>query len=329
MVVAVFGVTPALTKFGTTLLQSLLSRFYGSCSVLAASTCDEIKAFRSKAAAGVLYSEEPPEQLTIQFLLQEKIPIVALINTFSLATIELVSECGFPPLDAVRATSRWFSAMSEVVAARNVLVVRGKIGSKEFGQVAGKIASFLGLRASPVTEAGTAEHWYDIDLPSASSINPADGVHASAVSRLSPELQDYDHLLERGSNSRLRWPNSMFHLTDKEATPATDYIELTGAARLLVFGPYLGLPRGRWIAAPAISVDDNRSGNSIMIDISTNLGTELLANVQAKLPATGDYWCEIPFETPYCHLPIEVRLFLKQGAIEGKLRFNGVTLRRQ
>jgi hypothetical protein len=329
MLVAVLGVTPKLAKRGTNFLHALLVHFYGSCSITSARTVDDIKTLWPWDDPGVIYFEEPPHLPAIEFLLKNNIRTVALVSTFSAASLELLLEGRLPPLDAARATSRWFSAIAETVAAGNGLIVHTESGTQELKQVLSKIACFLGLSASSEAARRPPPQKQINALSDAFSAGTLEEATAGLAKRLLSELKGYDQLLECRPNYCVHWPNSTFHLTDKDATLATDYIELTGPARLLVFGPYMGLPRGRWIAAPAITVADNLSGNNITIDISTNLGTEVLAKVKAKLPAEGEYWCEIAFEMPHSHLPIEVRLFLNQGAIEGKLRFNSVTLRRQ
>ena len=337
MFIALVGVTPASAKIAANLLHASLAVRHRSCAITSASSVDDIRDFCSKCASGVIHFEEPPPSATIQFLVEQNIPAVVFVSTFSRASLNLMLEGGLEPLAAVRAASRWFSAIGELIASGRVFVVPGGTDKRAVAEVLTSVASLLGLTmpsgvvTSPQAQvqAGFGENQSDAAHVEIPSISKSDEGRVALLTRLSAGLHGYDQLLERRTKCCLRWPSSTFHLTDKEATPAIDYIDLMGPAKLLVFGPYFGLPRGRWIAVPGVSVADNLSGNKITIDISTNLGTEILAKVQAKLPAEGDYWGEIQFEVPYSHLPIEVRLFLDQGAIEGKLRFNGVTLRQQ
>ena len=337
MFIALVGVTPASAKIAANVLHASLAVRHRSCAITSASSVDDIRDFRSKCASGVIHFEKPPPSATIQFLVERNIPVVAFVSTFSRASLNLMLEGSLQPLDALRAASRWFSAIGELSASGRVFVVPSGTDKRAVGEALTRVASLLGLNTpsgvvtSPQTQiqAGFGENQLYVAPAEAPSIQKSDEGRVALLTRLSAGLHGYDQLLERGTKCCLHWPNSIFHLTDKEAAPATDYIDLIGPAKLLVFGPYFCLPRGRWIAVPGVSVADNLSGNTITVDISTNLGTEILAKVQAKLPAEGDFLGEIQFEVPYSHLPIEVRLFLNRGAIEGKLRFNGVTLRRQ
>ncbi len=102
-------------------------------------------------------------------------------------------------------------------------------------------------------------------------------------------------------------------------------IDLTGPARFIYYGPYFALPRGRWRADLVLEVSDCLSDNQIAIDVVAGV---VLAALKAKLPAQGVYGCEIQFEIRDPSNPVEIRLQLLTGAIEGLLMLRSVHLTR-
>ncbi len=251
---------------------------------------------------------------------------------------------GLSALDAVRAASLAISSLEEVVSTDKVLIIRSDNRTNDVRIMIEEIATFLGLSIPPETRESIIKklslqedvqggiHFESqrtaalrfFGLPDSD-----DTERAGEVSELAASLADYDQLLRHGFIHSLRWPGALFHLLDKQSGPAIEAVDLTGPARFLVSGPYLGLPRGRWNAELAFSVWDNLSGNRILIDISTNSGETVLAKKEYILPKEGAFKCKLSFETVQSHLAIEIRTFLVQGAIEGSFCFQEVGLTRQ
>ena len=94
-------------------------------------------------------------------------------------------------------------------------------------------------------------------------------------------------------------------------------IDLTGPRRLLTAGHSLHLPAGRWRAVVQLSVADNLSGNELEVDFL--LGDVSLGGVSAPLPAFGDYTFSFEFESNDAFPPLQTRVVLNEGAIEGEL----------
>jgi hypothetical protein len=102
-------------------------------------------------------------------------------------------------------------------------------------------------------------------------------------------------------------------------------IDLTGPARHVYFGPYFALPRGAWSADISIEVQDCLSDNWVAIDV---FGGTILAIIKAQLPPQGVYGCQIRFQIEDPSQPVEIRLQLLTGAIEGVLRMHSIALHR-
>ena len=133
----------------------------------------------------------------------------------------------------------------------------------------------------------------------------------------------YRPIFDRKSLSNLVWPRELF-FTCNEGYGHPEHIELTGPARCLIWGPYLHLPPGQWIARVEFEVRANWTGNSLEADIYD--GVDIMAIIRTELPAEGIFSFELPFSLATCDRRLEIRLYLMKGAIEGQLGLRSVSL---
>jgi hypothetical protein len=105
-------------------------------------------------------------------------------------------------------------------------------------------------------------------------------------------------------------------------------IAMMGSARYLIWGPYCFVPPGQWRVNAEIEVTENYSGNVILVDISIEKGLVIAAKGQVALPSVGFFRFSLDFETGENLSPIEFRIFMAKGGIEGKFAFRCVGLKR-
>ncbi len=162
---------------------------------------------------------------------------------------------------------------------------------------------------------------------------PAPGPARAALERRSPlenELIDllaphYGSIVRGRRLDVLEWPPFALLRPDFPDRLTVGPIDLTGPARFIYYGPYFALPIGRWRADLVLEVSECLSDNQIAIDV---VAGSVLAILKAKLPPQGVYGCEIEFEIRNPSDPVEIRLQLLTGAIEGLLMLRSVHLRR-
>ncbi len=128
-------------------------------------------------------------------------------------------------------------------------------------------------------------------------------------------LQQYGSASEGRRLDSVTWPASVFFNGDVPNTFAPPRQELTGKARILVYGPYLSVPRGKWKAKIGFIIGQNLSGNTLVVDMALNAIPAAICEV--KLPHSGQYEIDLAVEVLEPSAPIEVRITLKHGAIEG------------
>ena len=145
---------------------------------------------------------------------------------------------------------------------------------------------------------------------------------ANLITRLA---RDYDVILEKTTMKKASWPRPAFLLYDPLGAVMDGPLQLVGPARLLSFGPYLHLPAGIWTLQVAIEVRDCFSDNRLGIDIASG---KVLAAISTTLPAAGVYACQMQIRVTDPMTPIEMRMSLLTGAIEGELLLHSATFTR-
>ncbi len=133
----------------------------------------------------------------------------------------------------------------------------------------------------------------------------------------------YNRIVDGQPLRHLEWPTYALLRPEFPDRLTIGSIDLTGPARFIYYGPYFALSPGVWNAEIAIEVQDCLSDNRIAIDIFSE---EVLAQISTKLPARGAYGCEIRFGINDASKPIEVRVQLLTGAIEGLFMVRSIRL---
>jgi len=130
-------------------------------------------------------------------------------------------------------------------------------------------------------------------------------------------------LVENGVVEAMAWPGRSFLLGDRPGTPAPVVSEVTGRARIIFYGPYFHLPRGRWNLRISLGFSHDIRGLPFSIQIAS---TEPLGEVRILAERAGIFAVnsEIVVTTP--HEPIEIRTMSEQGAIEGHIALASVEL---
>ncbi len=142
---------------------------------------------------------------------------------------------------------------------------------------------------------------------------------------MSVHLGGFELLLKKRVVGRIHWPREVFMNSDEQGALVNAPIYLTGRARLLLYGPFLHLPRGTWIAEISFEVRENFSGNVLKVDIYHD---GIIGEWKFSLPDKGSFTFELPLKVFEPRHPIQIRFYLMEGAIEGTFDLKQVNLRR-
>ena len=112
------------------------------------------------------------------------------------------------------------------------------------------------------------------------------------------------------------WPRSLLLDADHPDQPLPKLIALTGPARNLAYGPYIGFSSGpaRLDILLAVSANCHRAEMAIELHGQTMLGRGLFT-----LTRPGLFTATITVHIPSARDALEIRLKLERGAIEGEI----------
>jgi hypothetical protein len=176
-----------------------------------------------------------------------------------------------------------------------------------------RLAGALGLPASAADLAEIAPH-----APRAAPVPPppnADPVGAAGHRVLaSMEAQAVPDPAARGP---IVWPVEVMFWGDEPGTPAPPVVDMAGPSRVLVYGPYFHLPPGGYAAEFEVTVSGR--ADDIPFSLELHAGPDRLVRVVIGARPSGRYLGRFAFTHAHPLEPIEMRLRMERGAIEGKL----------
>jgi hypothetical protein len=126
--------------------------------------------------------------------------------------------------------------------------------------------------------------------------------------------------------TNIPWSERLFIYDDKGSRdqPEWGMLDITGKPRILVWGPYLAMPPGRWRAIIRFAVDLDAARHTYRLDWGTQSDC-VSAYVTPKVPGVYEAELEWEFSEP---APAEIRLILTEGSFMGTLMFQGIKVSR-
>ena len=330
------------------ILRALVQVTFGEHVVIVVNSIEALreqfpdKATRNEKPVIVMSDYPKPELLAAFYNLNA--PVAICIDDFTTIALFSVVSRGFGGVEAARfATMGLVNVEPTTVSPPATSLFVGDPKVETLDGLIGKLAALYQL---PMTgnsldgvlkfagfagQGDTALSVYiDRTVASAATINRDGRATLEKRSPLENELIDflaaqYDCVAHGQGLERLEWP--VFSLLQPSFPDQMTIgpIDLTGPARYIYFGPYFALPIGAWNVDITLEVQDCLSDNEIAIDV---FATEPLSIVRTKLPARGVYGCQIRFEIEDSSKPVEIRMQLLTGAIEGLLQLRQIKLRR-
>jgi SAM-dependent methyltransferase len=137
-------------------------------------------------------------------------------------------------------------------------------------------------------------------------------------------LAAYAQYFAERSMGPIVWTRDLFILGEDGTRQPTSALDVSGESRILIYGPYVHLPPGRWSAQVVLGFSKEAAGNTFFIDVFT--GAQLgVARVQPA--SAGIFDIEVAFSVERPHgIGIEVRVVIGEMAKAGQLAFGHVVL---
>lgn len=239
---------------------------------------------------------------------------VVLLDDTSQILLEMM-RFGWDPMGAVQHITMWLASLQPVLEGPNALLVRRR--------QALDAASIWRMIEQPLLDAcggGVGlPHETIPGLPGWTALTSPQGL---ALNRqvLSP-LAD----IIAGGSTEVVLPLACFYSGNHQGELAAPLMELAGPRRAVYFGPYYHLPTGRWQAAVQLLVLGGSAPCELLVDVFAETD---LAKLEFELREPGLFQVSLAFEVVHAQKPIELRVWVNRGAIEGYVGLRHVTLNR-
>lgn len=334
--VAICGTPSPLTQWSANLVHHLASRTWGPHVFVGAnSEAEFLDALdRSQGRPVVLLAHVPARALMDRIV--RTFDRVLLVQDDPVDVIGYVrDERQLKLWGAMSVASQSLTTLAYLRAKLKPPEVRSDIYGLDVGAAARAICAKLGMSPPEAPPGGGNDERVLSRVLAASAHAKAPGAYFANADENEKDLiatacRYFDNFAAGRSGERFEWPIPMFLTTDKKGQPLWthlgDEIDLTGPARIFVYGPFLHLPVGAWTLKATLQVAENLSGNAIQIDVTAD--ERALAKVKAQLPKEGEFAFEINFAVDEPRDPMQLRIYSLEGAIEGKVRLESVELTR-
>ncbi|MFO0473762.1 MAG: hypothetical protein ACK52K_01255 [Alphaproteobacteria bacterium] len=338
MLLTMFGVPTALTDRGVRVVRALAQATIGAYDFIAAGSPEELSAAWARLSTrSVVFHHESPSGGITSFFRKAQAPILLFLDDPFEVACALHRERGVPIMDAMRATSLCLSALEDIVLGNNVLVIDARIQSqlslRSFVQLVSKHFSLPASDLTVMSVMSSLRHDGVLGQSAISDDPWSLGLTRGGVPELTREqldvvetcLEPYRRILERQAVQHVHWPAGAFMSMDHGGRPAVGLFDMTGKRRIFFYGPYLGLPPGKWVARVEFEVANNRMGCVMQVNA---IAKDFLTQGRIVLPEQGRHFCTIPFETVEPRWPVEIHFTLDQGVLEGEFGLIDVNIER-
>lgn len=306
MLIAAFGMPGAWSSWGFAALHAMMSQSFEGYATAAVDTLDGLRAAMEEhpAVPVLLTSQYPPPELAA-FAQQHAVGTVVFLEATADAVAHLEQATGEPEIAIIRAVSASCACLASLPAmAEKALIRRSAVEGLAPEEVVSRILEAVGPELVAANDMpALMPRWRE---PARSDRRLAEAV-----------LAPFDQCLLDGTVESFSWPHECFLPGDRPGELLQGPVDLTGAARCIIYGPYLHLPAGQWTARIVLGFDERIYDQSFVLEFH---GSGLLGRVRVNAPASsGLFAAEIDFTVAEPHVALEMRVLTERGAIEGSI----------
>jgi len=344
MLLSVFGTQSTLSISFARIVEVIAKNTLGETATVHAAAIEQLREAWSAMSASqrqavVLYSDCPQPSL-IKLLIDTGAPIVACIDDFAEVVGFQMINTGKDFVASVRISTLTLTAIEPLLQTHNLLKITPAKYDAPLEEIISELTDFYNIKITPgqfdaiIDRLGhgagrnaSLADFIAAEFPEWQPVEAALATLTSSDRKLVKDLaEQYSAIAEGRAFDEVYWPRSFFQYGDVPERSMDGSILLTGPARIVFFGPYLHVPPGIWNAEVQIEVTDCRMDTIAYADIFN--GEAVLSAVSMRFPRRGVYAFDIPFGSSNPHRPVEIRMHLLKGAIEGELLLHGVRITR-
>lgn len=329
MLIAVLGTPSPLTTTVLEIVQAIAESVHGSYHWIAAGTADDLrKAWATRGERAVLLFGDVPSRDITKLITDAGVPVLVCLERPAVIVDHLQRTRHLTGLPAIRLASQSLATLHDIALHPNAHRLFSSVAEMRFEELARKISRITGLELDDEQVARVTRKLL-AGWGGATSLKMLDvqrsEVFRQDVALAADSLDGYDALINGMPADRFTWPPEVFLGVKPHGEPIAGPIELIGSRRCFAYGPYFHLPSGSWDITIRFEVSNNASGNGLKIDAYTDRTIE---EGITRLPRDGHYTCSIGIVIEEPRLPLQIRLFIEEGAIEGRFTLHGVVINR-
>jgi hypothetical protein len=324
------GLPSPLVEWCDAVIARLAQCIVGSADVVSANTLEELglALIKSRASHFVIGSRLPSDGLR-KAIAESRSRFVVALDDPRAAFQNLVTRHGLDTIAATRAAAGSCASLLEYTVTDNALVLRAERDGRDPLGTAEAIAQHFELDVGPAEIAQSVEALAEMGkTPVPNDISTWwDSLEDPNREIVSGALNGYiDHFAGRGLG-KIVWARDLFVIGDDPYQPATRSIDITGRIRNLLFGPYMILPPGSWVATVILGF--SKEAAEMTYGIEFIAGPRCVSLCRTTIQPHGDRVFEaiviftIEASTDQ---PISLRISNERAAFEGRLVLGSVTL---
>ncbi|OCJ07058.1 hypothetical protein A6U86_08200 [Rhizobium sp. AC27/96] len=334
-----FGMPGVMSSWGVAAVHALAREAFGEYTIITTDTIEDLKQHvQSRSGTHAVLVSQFPEARLSELIVRINVPFLLCLEDPIDAVSYLARATDQRDFGLVRAVSASLACLEPLASASAGLVLR----RNDIGQ-----RSSIDLLLKKIDEHFSTELTFEqissalrhvgMGSPEAASGTGVPKLEEAAaaviVGYLTPkeEVPELSESLRELAGKVLRplqfghseaaipsifWPRETFLAGDRLGEGLDSSLDLTGGARCLIYGPYLHLPPGRWDAKFFFEVEEDCHGQIFTLEIHAK---ELLGKLRVCPQGTGPFETAVPVEVLDPRTPIEIRLMMDSGAIEGRL----------
>lgn len=330
MILFSIGLPSPLVEWCDAVIARLLELVAGPADVVSANTLEELALalIKSRASHFVIGSRLPSDALRTA-LAENKSRFLVALDDPRAAFQNLVTRHGLEPIAATRAVAGSCASLLNYAAMGDALVLRAEQDGRDPLGTAEAIARHFGLHVGSAEIAQRVEALAEIGITSMPVDIDTwwDCVEEPKREIANGALDGYiDYFAGRGLG-KIIWARDLFFIGDDPYQSANRSIDITGRIRNLLFGPYMILPPGSWVATVVLGFSKEAAEMSYGIEFIA--GPRCVSLCRTTIQPHGDRVFEatiffaIEASTDQ---PISLRISNERAAFEGRLVLGSVTL---
>jgi hypothetical protein len=320
------GLPCRLTEWCDAVISRLAEISLGPVPIALVDTPEDLglDLIRSRASHVVAGARKPTSRLR-SALVDTHTNFVLVLSDPRLAVADLMQNHGCGLVYAVKFVANSYACIAQFARLDGALVFDAERPDGDAMGMASAIAQHLGLACSQT----------DIETVIAARPKPEqreddgvsvwwEGLGADGQSLVQGVLAGYSEFRSTGLPGGMVWDRALFLIGDAPAESATRAIDVTGRSRCLLFGPYISLPPGPWIATATIGFSQELVGAGFTVEIyaGTRLGIVRLQPAREQvMQATIDFIIEDGSDHE-----VEIRVFSERAAFDGRIVLGSVAI---